>query len=130
MRRLFSILLLVVYTTLICGFTLNLHYCGGKLDSVALSLSEKHSCSCGSKTMKKNCCKNKTIHCKFNAEQKSQHFTLIYNSAIKYNLCTFSLFQNMFNSDFYLSNKIESSHSPPFLVSSNPSYIVNRVFRV
>jgi len=131
-KRLFSIALLIIYTTVICGFTVNMHYCGGKLASVDLSMSsEEHPCACGSKAMKKGCCKNKSVHFQYKAEQKLQHFTTINpNHAIKDLLFGPVILHNVFIPTFYLIGKEEVSHSPPFLVSSNPLYLINRVFRI
>lgn len=131
MRRLFSIALLIIYTTVICGFTVNMHYCGGKLASVDLSISsEKHPCACGSKAMKKGCCKNKSVHFQYKAEQKVQHFTTVnFNYVVKDLLFGPVILRNLFI-PIYLTRNEEVSHAPPFLVSSNPIYLSNRVFRI
>lgn len=41
------------------GFSINAHYCKGKLQSVSLLFAKK-GCKCGKKKMAKDCCKNKT----------------------------------------------------------------------
>ena len=131
-NRLFSIALLIIYTTVICGFTVNMHYCGGKLASVDLTISsEEHPCACGSKAMKKGCCKNKSVHFQYKAEQKAQHFTTINpNHAVKNLLLDPAILHNVVIPGFYLTKKEEVSHSPPSLVSSNPISLTNRVFRI
>ena len=131
-KRLFSIALLILYTTVICGFTVNMHYCGSKLASVDLSInSEEHPCACGSKAMKKGCCKNKSVHFQYKAEQKAQQFTTINpDHAVKNLLLHPVNLHDVFIPGFYLTRKGEVSHSPPFLVPSNPIYLTNRVFRI
>ncbi len=60
MKRVIAILLIVFYLVPAIGITVNKHYCGGKLASVKIVFGDTHSCPCGSKPMKKDCCKDKT----------------------------------------------------------------------
>ena len=131
MKKIISILLLVIYTAVLCGVTVNMHYCGGRLASYNLSLSDSHpKCPCGSKSMKKDCCKNKTIHLQCKSEQKIQNFILINNNPVKHNPLHFFIVPGIPISDFYQIKKRDVAHPPPLLVNSNPTYLLNRVFRI
>jgi hypothetical protein len=130
-RRLISILLLLIYTTISSGVAVGAHYCGGRLASVNLSLGDHHSkCPCGSKSMKKDCCKDKVVYLQFKAKQKAQHYNLVkYNPPVKANFTAFIAKPIFFNPVFNSNSKGEASHSPPF-VPANPPYLMNRVFRI
>lgn len=130
-NRFFAIILLTVYATIICGITINLHYCGGKLASVNLSIADsEHPCACGSKGMKKGCCENKSIYVQYKADQKVQYFAINFNHVVKDIFIPF-LVHDVFLPPFHLTRKEEVSHSPPpLLASSSPTYLLNRVFRI
>jgi len=69
MKKLSAILLSVLYLVLTTGISLNIHYCGGKIESVSF-ISEVNSCCCESNEMQNNCCKNKQLFIKFESDQK------------------------------------------------------------
>jgi hypothetical protein len=71
MKRILLILVGLMYITSVSGVTINHHYCGGKLATISLSLASDHSCRCGSKKMKKDCCKNQQVQVKVKCEHKS-----------------------------------------------------------
>ena len=52
------------------GITITTHYCGGKLASVSVNLLDTEKCACGSKKMKKDCCKTTT--CTFSIKEVQQ----------------------------------------------------------
>ena len=75
MKKSASILLLLLFLGTNSGMALSLHWCGGKLASIALSSTEKHPCPCSKKAMKPGCCKDKTTTLKANDQlAKSDHF--------------------------------------------------------
>jgi hypothetical protein len=107
-----------------------LHYCGGKLTSVDLSISaNEHPCGCGSKGMKKGCCENKAVHVQFKADQKTQHFVDINFSIDKELFFSFAVPQNP---QWIPASIAEDtvSHSPPGISKANPVYLLNQVFRI
>jgi hypothetical protein len=59
LKKAISILLLFIFLFSSAGFSINAHYCKGKLQSVNLLFIHKE-CTCGKKKMPKDCCKNKT----------------------------------------------------------------------
>lgn len=133
MKRILSITLLLVYTTLSCGVALQLHYCGGKLASIDFFASDNENvCSCGSKPMKKGCCKDKDIHIQFKAEQKISTVCAFNfeNSGKDFILIPF-IVQSLFINSFTSMHKGAIAHSPPPLLSESvPTYLLNRVFRI
>lgn len=67
-RNKIALFLAVLYVTGVAGLAFNLHYCGGKLDQIAL-FTAKPACKMCQKTAvskeKNNCCKDSKIDLKF-----------------------------------------------------------------
>ncbi|MFL5751842.1 MAG: HYC_CC_PP family protein [Bacteroidia bacterium] len=59
MKRITLIFILFFYLFSTTGIAVNIHYCGGRVSSVDFILKAKDSCPCGSKKVKKSCCKDK-----------------------------------------------------------------------
>jgi hypothetical protein len=76
MKRIVVISLMFLYLITAIGLTVSSHYCDGKITSVSFNpLETEHKCSCGSKKMKKGCCKDETTTIKLSEEQqKTQQF--------------------------------------------------------
>ncbi len=71
MKRIISLLILVIYSLTTFGVGLQFHYCGKKISSIQVLFNDEHSCSCGKGEMKPDCCKNeikyfkvKSVHSK------------------------------------------------------------------
>ncbi|MBC9913963.1 HYC_CC_PP family protein [Chitinophaga varians] len=66
MKRFFAIFFAVLYTLLTSGFTVNVHYCMGKLASVKLqNVPDEDQCKrCGRPVKSMDCCKNEVKFCK------------------------------------------------------------------
>lgn len=67
MKRLTTILLAFLYITLTSGFTVNVHYCMGRLASLEFSSHENDQCNKCSKPEKKKkgkCCREEAKFCK------------------------------------------------------------------
>ena len=60
MKKTISILLLFVFLFSSSGFSINTHFCNGKLKSVKIVVSDNCKQCCGKKKCTKGCCKNKT----------------------------------------------------------------------
>jgi len=69
MKKVSSILLSILYLLVSAGIFINMHYCGGELESVSL-LSEQKVCCCDGSEMASNCCNNKHFFLQFNGDQK------------------------------------------------------------
>lgn len=62
MRRLFVLLILLLYTMSVSGAAFNFHYCGDKLNRVSLlGIGHKGCCCAKKKSVKKNCCKDEQL---------------------------------------------------------------------
>lgn len=71
MRRITVILLVLLYLVPSIGVTVSTHYCGGRVTSVSIKfLDNRHKCPCGSKKMKKGCCKDEASYFKLSDEQQ------------------------------------------------------------
>lgn len=131
MKKLITIILAFFYLASTAGVTLNHHYCGGKLASVNIVfLDTEHKCGCGSKKMKKGCCKNKTQYLKVNAHQKNNN-SIAVPTIKKIEDFFFSLVpnSNTISSAFLNKSKFREAYSTP-VVSENPVYLLNQVFRI
>jgi hypothetical protein len=65
MKRIITILLVFLYITLTSGFTVNAHYCMGKLASVGLISHADELCNkCGKPGKKGKCCREEAKFCK------------------------------------------------------------------
>ncbi|MBO9730820.1 MAG: hypothetical protein J7623_19425 [Chitinophaga sp.] len=82
MKRFFAILFAVLYTTLTSGFTINVHYCMGKLAGIDLQETEAHECRiCKMPAKGMDCCKDESKFCKVTeshqaAKALQQNFSL------------------------------------------------------
>jgi hypothetical protein len=63
-KKITAILLALLYTAITSGFTVNLHYCMGKLASVKLASPSEECGKCGKTTTTDGCCKDKQQFCK------------------------------------------------------------------
>lgn len=61
MKKFKAIILLVLFLTSNSGIAISMHWCCGKLASVHFTANKTSKCKCGKKSMKANCCKDKTI---------------------------------------------------------------------
>ena len=72
MKKLFIILIMLVYGLSSSGMVISLHYCCGKLDDVSFSgKNHRSDCPMGSKIKKSSCCNDKQISTKLNADQQA-----------------------------------------------------------
>lgn len=79
MKRLFSILLLALYTIATSGAIVQMHYCGENLASWSISLEAPDAASCcggqdSCHTTKKSCCKDDAITLKIKQDHKLSYF--------------------------------------------------------
>lgn len=74
MKKLFAIMLLLMYGFSSTGMTLHLHYCCGKLDAIDLSPVEDGHCGGDHKVVKKTCCDEKQVSLKIKSEQNLAKF--------------------------------------------------------
>jgi hypothetical protein len=71
MKKIFVILLMLVYGVSSSGMTVNLHYCCGKLDNVSFSIKHKKGCAKAEGIKKSGCCNDKQFSAKLSIDQQS-----------------------------------------------------------
>jgi hypothetical protein len=80
MKRSLGIFLLIAYTATTLGIGFQLHFCGKKISSVNLIISDLHLCDCGTAEMKPDCCKNEIKYIKLktaHGKSASQHIPVL-----------------------------------------------------
>lgn len=127
MKKIIILLLLVSYLLPTFGITIASHYCGNKRTSISIKLIGTERCACGSKKMKKNCCK--TIFHTFNIndrQEQTEALQLNFNNEASaapqyktiipvWKLATHHSFLHY----HYLKNQVKQ-----------PLYLMNQTFRI
>ncbi len=127
MRKILAILFSAFYLSFSVGLMFNLHYCGGKLKTVSLSVNHKDCCK--SQKGKAKCCNNKTLICKISDNQEALSHTVLPTPPVKDLVFQKFYVSNEFPIFFQLEHQSFLSDSPPG-ISKNPSYLLNRVIRI
>jgi len=129
MKKITVILLLFCYLIPAIGLSVNQHYCGGKLTSVSILISDSHSCPCGKKTMNKDCCKDKTTIIKFKDTQNfSKKVASNFSQTFKFLVQVFPVYNYNYPAVAF-EKHLPFDHPPP-LQKSEPLYLLNRVFLI
>ncbi|HEX8357070.1 MAG TPA: hypothetical protein VF610_06660 [Segetibacter sp.] len=71
MKKIFIIVLMLVYGVSSSGMTISLHYCCGKLDGVSFSGKKEKSCKMGTHFKMSGCCNDKQISASLYSEQQA-----------------------------------------------------------
>ncbi len=135
MKRFLAIPLFLIYFIAITGVMVNLHYCGGEIDSVTVMV-EKPNCCCdkdanNSTTHKsvseKDCCSDKAFTVKINQTQLSNtYLSFDFTSAVAI-LPPTSIFDfsenRVVNDRHFLSS--QRSNAPPGRWQNIPLYSLN-----
>ena len=128
MKKFLAVVLTFFYLTVISGVTLHLHYCGGKIASVRMVLSEVHTCTCGSKAMKKGCCKNESLSVKIDVDQKCSSVVSLPSDSFNTVIAPL-LSPTVFLPALQPIATITNYHAPPPR-NSTSLLIFNSIFRV
>ena len=119
MKKIALILLTAFYMLPAIGFSINVHWCAGKISSVKFATIQNDNCACG-KEMKKGCCKDNHTIIKLTDNQK---VTTTLGSPTA-NLSSIILFTipktGLLYSDAFFSDLI-ANHPIP-LLSKQPVY--------
>ena len=97
-----AIFFVLIFLTSKIGVALNVHYCGGHIQEIALawnvegcgiSLEKSHGTHQGLKVTKNYCCQDKTVFIQNNEPQKTtdSELQVTYFEAQQHNTCTFDL---------------------------------------
>jgi hypothetical protein len=133
MKKILSILLIVIYSTASLGMSVKEFYCCGKLTSVTVSLASDNteSTSCAKEMKDCGCCKTKS-HC---LKVKDNHVASVAFTLAPKHLSHINdaIGLTALNSVAFANAKLGTSigiNDPPLLHSSTPTYIFIRVIRI
>lgn len=128
MKRFLTALLAIVYFTITSGVVVNTHYCMGRKSAVKLQALAPAACKCGKKSeSKKGCCKTELKVVKVEDAQKMPATTEAPGLFAALMARPLSLMQLPPVSQMAVQASV--AHSPP-LLSSQDTYLRNRVFRI
>jgi hypothetical protein len=125
MKRFTAAILAIIYVFATTGFVADTHYCMGKIASVEIDHFGKAFCNiCGSNH---SCCRHEVKVYKLNVDHKqvANNFALNTPNPISKALSAYL--------DFSFSVKIintEAIANAPPLISTNPIFLLNGVFRI
>ncbi|MCU7548765.1 hypothetical protein OCK74_06530 [Chitinophagaceae bacterium LB-8] len=128
MKKLFIILLMLVYGLSSTGTSINLHFCCGKLDGISFSTPNEKSCAKDQVSLsKKRCCDDKHLEFKLKADQEpSAKWVQAYKQLATPSLATVTAC--FWQPQHQPVNELATG--PPLITSSLPLFIKNRVFRI
>lgn len=128
MKKTCVIFLSVLYFLVASGFTMNLHYCAGKLKGVSIYKSDKDKC-CGNKKKSMGCCKEKSLAYKIKDNHQSAAKTILPNTPVKQLLANYIILDFTTERPSIDLHTVPDCNAPPFL-DPEPVYLLNRNFRI
>jgi hypothetical protein len=123
-KKLFVILVAIVYGVSASGMTLQLHYCCGKLKNVDLSLPTPKECGMEHKMGSKPCCETKLV-----ADNSDEHYYTDHTAAPVFTPAEPTRpYRLAYIQALPATTTVAKTvpGSPP----SSPLFILNRVFRI
>src|SRR6478752_5124024 len=132
LKRIFTILLAVVYLAVSSGLIMELHHCMGKLAGSSVSFFGTHQTdkcdNCGMEDKSNNCCKDEGKLVKI---QDSQKLVSADNTASVPPIAEAEIVSPLLKFDIYSSSPVTSilGHHPPVL-NTPPHSILHCVFRI
>ena len=111
-----AIFFVLIFLTSKIGVALNIHYCGGYIQEIALawnvegcgiSLKKSQDTHQGLEVTKNHCCKDRTVFIQNNEPQKTNdsEFQVTYFAVQQYNTCTFDLSKIIFSKAVFVKPK-------------------------
>jgi hypothetical protein len=127
MKKLFIIVLMLVYGLSSSGMTISLHYCCGKLDGVSFTGKQDKACKMGNHIKKSGCCNDKQISSSFYSDQQA---ATKWVQSTKQTIAA-PVYQ-MVNTSFkgYIVSVDRLARGTPESIPSIPLFIKNCVFRI
>lgn len=130
MKRVSVILVMLLYLIPAVGVTVSVHICDGAIKSASFNpFDSDHRCSCGSKKMKKDCCKDETASIKLEEDQQKKQFVSYGLAKVVDLRTTFSNKPTFYCQTQLLSSEFDYGLHPPDDVK-HPVYIRHRVFQI
>ncbi|RVU00258.1 hypothetical protein EOD41_12295 [Mucilaginibacter limnophilus] len=121
--------IILLYLSTVCGFALNIHYCGNKIASVKIASAAK-KCYAG-EPQKMKCCKDKQVDVKVKDAHQGQEVQSLFGKLFAIDLPALPFEDFLFSAQRALLEKFESRPPPqqPDPASKTPIFIQNRNLR-
>ncbi len=127
MKKIIAIFLLLIFLISNTGLAITAHYCGGKLSAIIFLSINHHSCKCGKKAMKKDCCKDKIVMIKSTTNSiKSQLIVKTPNSTQFLGF----LYNKAAITPIKIDSEVSKLYSLPPYKPKAPIYLLDGVFRI
>lgn len=129
MKKFVVTLLLLLYLIPTFGVNVAVHYCGGEISSIFFGSTTADKCACGSKKMKKNCCRDKNFSFEVDDDQsKTQVVDISFLESFNIQAVLPKAF--LFDSQYIsLVTEEDYFYHPPNNVKQS-LYILHQVFRI
>ena len=126
MKKLLTLVLILVYGVASAGATLHLHFCCGNLKTI--SFAAIHNKDCPKKEgVSKRCCDNKQLDFKIKADQEPGVKWMAVHNDLTPAAHTTTYYLLTFTQEIPVN---EYATGPPLVVSSVPLFIKNCVYRI
>lgn len=130
MKRILTSIIAIVYFVISSGLVMSIHYCMGKVSSVALSHNTSETCGCGmslKETSGKDCCKTEIKMVKLEDNHKAAYAYYDFQAPVTLRSSAINIFDL---TDLSATAKSYTSiHGPP-LRSEQDTYLINCAFRI
>ena len=128
MKKVFALLLAVLYLAVSTGLAVEIHHCMGEITDISITASNTKDCStCGMEKGSNKCCKDELKFVKLQDAYKLVNVD--YKVSIpECNLPT-RYFLSTATGHYPVSTKRGNSHDPPY-ISTNSLCILNSTFRI
>ena len=127
MKKLFAVILSIIYFTASSGVVFHVHYCMGELSSVRLQNGQANVCKCGMKSNNKSCCHSEVKVLKLSNVHKQAIANILVQSPEVVLSRSLSLIDI---SCTYPADIQQPSDNDPPIYSPNKIYLANCVFRI
>ena len=127
MKKIFIIMLTLVYGFSSLGMTINLHYCCGELDSVSFATETGKTCKMGNHGKDNGCCNDQKIYSQYNNDQRA---SAEWAESVKQAIAgpIYQTVNVVFYPSLILGNRLATS-TPGYLLSI-PLFIKHCVFKI
>ena len=127
MKQHISICILIMYCLTTFGVGLQFHYCGKKISSVNVVMTDEHRCSCGTGKMKPECCKDEIKYFKIKSDHSKSSTNSSFNLSWSFLLPKIIKYKtyNLFSHDVCFS-----ADKPPPDLNQEPLYKKNNIFLI
>ena len=126
MKRTLAAILSIIYFCISSGFVMSVHYCMGKVSKVNIEIVSSNKCGCGTKETK-GCCKTESKFVKL----ADTHQATYADVSVVNPFHIIPAFYTTSNSTVVsINTKLAFNNYSPPIISPQPIYILNCVFRI